>query len=172
MFLVTEKGHIRPDVRGHFIEGNIMKYVRVASSVLVLAGLAACSTPQPKAQTPEPLAASVTQFGHSELNEAASAYVSLYKQTIERSLSERKYKEDLAYKHLSAEACFDSRTSRLIDKRLTQQEKDELVMTWVSPDKLQAYQGLSKGYVTRINGLEFLTCDLAGLKVGHKDMRY
>lgn len=149
-----------------------MKYVRVASSVLVLAGLAACSTPQPKAQTPEPLVTSVTQFGHSELNEAASAYVSLYKHTIERSLSERKYKEDLAYKHLSAEACFDSRASRLIDKKLSQKEKDDLVLTWVSPDKLQAYQGLSKGYVTRINGLEYLTCDLAGLKVSHKDMRY
>jgi hypothetical protein len=149
-----------------------MKCVQFALSVLAVAGLTACSAPQPKVAAPEPFVTSITAYGHSEINEAASAYVSLYRKTIEQSLSERKYKEDLAYKHLSAEACFDSRASRLLDKKTTQEEKNALILSFVSKDKLKEYEGLSKGYYTRVNGLEILSCEMAGLKVSQKDLRY
>ena len=156
----------------HLTKGITVHLVQKALSVLALGSLVACAAPPSKPLEAPPWEAAVTHFGHSELNEAASAYVSLYKQTIERSLSERRYKEDLAYKHLSAEACFDSRASRLMDKKLSQQEKERLVLASVSSDKFLAFQDLSKGYFTRINGLEMLTCDMAGLKVSHRDARF
>lgn len=150
-----------------------MKHVQITVSVwVVVAALAGCSTSQPKSPAPEKYVASVTRYGYSEINEAASAYVALYRQTIERSLSERRYQEDMAYKHLSAEACFDSRATRLLAKKITPEEKNALMLSTVSQDKLNAYQGLSKGYFTRVNGLEFLTCELAGLKVSAKDLKY
>lgn len=152
-------------------KGNNMKHIQITLSVLV-AALAGCAAPQPKPPAPEAFAASVTQYNHSEVNEAASAYVSLYRQTIERSLSERRYQEDMAYKHLSAEACLDSRATRLLDKKITPEEKNALMLSSVSQGKLIAYQGLSKGYFTRVNGLEFLTCELAGLKVSAKDLKH
>lgn len=149
-----------------------MKHVRITVSFLGVVALAGCSTSQPKPPAPEKFVVSVTQYDHAEINEAASAYVALYRQTIERSLSERRYQEDMAYKHLSAEACFDSRATRLLAKKITPEEKNALMLPSVSQDKLNAYQGLSKGYFTRVNGLEFLTCELAGLKVSSKDLKY
>lgn len=107
----------------------------------------------------------VTQFGHSDVNDAATAYVSLYKETIEQSVSARQFQEALAYKHLSAEACLDSRANRLLAKQVSREEKDALVLSHVPRDKLNQYQQLAKGYVTRISALELLTCDLAGLKL-------
>lgn len=148
-----------------------MKHIQITLSVLV-AALAGCAAPQPTPPVPEKFVVSVTQYNHSEVNEAASAYVALYRQTIERSLSERRYQEDMAYKHLSAEACLDSRATRLLDKKITPEEKNALMLSSVSQGKLIAYQGLSKGYFTRVNGLEFLTCELAGLKVSSKDLKY
>lgn len=150
---------------------NNMKRVQITVSVLVVA-LAGCSTSQLKPPVAEAFVASVTQYDHSEINEAASAYVFLYRQTIERSLSERRYQEDMAYKHLSAEACFDSRATRLLAKKITPEEKNALMRSSVSQDKLNAYKGLSKGYFTRVNGLEFLSCEMAGLKVSSKDLKY
>lgn len=148
-----------------------MKRIQITLSVS-LAALAGCAAPQPKAPVTETFAAAVTQYNHAEVNEAASAYVALYRQTIERSLSERRYQEDMAYKHLSAEACLDSRATRLLDKKITPEEKNALMLSAVSQGKLAAYQGLSKGYFTRVNGLEFLTCELAGLKVSAKDLKH
>ncbi|MBT9554303.1 MAG: hypothetical protein IV088_25960 [Hydrogenophaga sp.] len=152
-------------------KGNNMRHIQITLSVLV-AALAGCATPQANPPAPEKFVASVTQYDHSEVNEAASAYVALYRQTIERSLSERRYQEDMAYKHLSAEACLDSRATRLLDKKITPEEKNALMLSSVSQGKLNAYRGLSKGYFTRVNGLEFLTCELAGLRVSSKDLKY
>jgi hypothetical protein len=149
-----------------------MKYLRFVLSAAAIAGLAACAAPTPPAPVANPFVTSITKYDHTEINEAASAYVSLYRKTIELSLSERRYKEDLAYKHLSAEACFDSRASRLMDKKTTQEEKNALILSVVSPDKLREYEGLSKGYFTRVNGLEILSCDTAGLKVSQRDLRH
>lgn len=149
-----------------------MKRVQFALSVLAVVGLTACSAPPQKVTASEPFVISITTYGHNEINEAASAYVSLYRKTIEQSLTERRYKEDLAYKHLSAEACFDSRAGRLLDKVTTQEEKNSLILSFVSKDKLKEYENLSKGYYTRVNGLEILSCEMAGLKVGQKDLRY
>lgn len=114
----------------------------------------------------------ITQFGHSDVNEAASAYVSLYKETIEQSVSTRQYQETLAYKHLSAEACLDSRASRLLAKSMSREEKDALVLSTVPRDKLDQYQQLAKGYVTRISALELLTCDFVGLKLAANTAKY
>jgi len=149
-----------------------MKHVQTTVTLLGMVALAGCSSSPPKPAAPDNFVVSVTQYNHAEINEAASAYVALYRQTIERSLSERRYQEDMAYKHLSAEACFDSRASRLLAKKITPEEKNALMLPSVSQDQLKAYQGLSKGYFTRVNGLEFLTCELAGLKVSSKDLKY
>ena len=149
-----------------------MNCLRLVLSAVAITGLAACAAPTPAPSAPNPFVTSITKYEHVEINEAASAYVSLYRKTIEESLSERRYKEDLAYKHLSAEACFDSRASRLMDKKTTAEEKNALILSVVSPDKLREYEGLSKGYFTRVNGLEILSCDMAGLKVSQRDLRH
>lgn len=154
-----------------------MKYITLAlslSAIVVLAGCASGPSAQPVAQVaaPTPITVSVDKYQAREVNEAASAYVSLYKLTIEQSLAENRYKEDLAYKHLSAEACFDSRANRLLAKEITKGEKDELVLSSVPLAKIQAFQKLSNGHFTRVNGLEIFACDLAGLKVSQKDLRY
>lgn len=142
-----------------------MKHAKWGLSLVALMGLAACSTPVTNPAVADGFDASITQFSHSDVNEAASAYVALYKKTIEKSVSQRKYQEDLAYKHLSAEACFDSRANRLLNKPVSHKEKEELILSYVSREELQQYKTLSKGYFNRINALELLTCDTAGLKL-------
>lgn len=114
----------------------------------------------------------VTQYAQAEVDEAASAYVSLFRETIEQSVSRRQYQETMAYKHMSAEACFESRAQRLLSKQVTAAEKEALILSQVSQDQLKAYQKLSSGYIYRINGLEMLTCDTAGLKVAYKTALY
>lgn len=151
-----------------------MKHAKLALSLVAVMGLAACSTPVPRAQvTQAPVVpvAQITQFRDSAVNEAASAYVSLYKETIEQSLAEQKYKSDLAYKHLSAEACFDSRATRLLDKRLSREEKEAMVLSYVSKQKLKDYEALSQGHFARVNGLELFSCDNAGLKVSQNTLK-
>ncbi|WP_157572028.1 hypothetical protein [Hydrogenophaga taeniospiralis] len=142
-----------------------MKYAKWVLSMAALAGLAACSTPVTNPAVAEGFDANITRFSHSDVNEAASAYVALYKHTIEKTVAQRQYQEDLAYKHLTAEACFDSRANRLLNKPVSHQEKEELILSYVSREELKQYQTLSKGYFNRINALELLTCDTAGLKV-------
>lgn len=145
-----------------------MKNIPLALSLVSIIGLVACSTPAPPPQQ-VPLsmapASQITQYQDQAVNEAASAYVSLYTNSIEQSLAEQKYKSDLAYRHLSAEACLDSRATRLLDKQLTREEKDALVLSHVSKQKLVAYKALSHGHFVRVNGLELFSCDSAGLKV-------
>lgn len=142
-----------------------MKHAKWVLSLLAVMGLAACSTPVTNPAVADGFDANITRFSHSDVNEAASAYVALYKHTIEKSVAQRQYQEDLAYKHLSAEACFDSRASRLLKKPVSLQEKEELILSYVSREELKQYQTLSKGYFNRINALELLTCDTAGLKL-------
>ena len=151
-----------------------MKYAKLALSLVTVAALGACSTtaPQPKvAQATVAPTAQITQYRDSAVNAAASAYVSLYKATIEQSLAERKYKSDLAYKHLSAEACFDSRATRLLSKQLSREEKEALVLSYVSKEKLRDYEALSRGHFARVNGLELFSCDNAGLKVTQNTLK-
>ena len=143
---------------------------------LAVAGLTACSTTVPttmstQAARPVPQA-SVTTFAHPEINEAASAYVSLFKESVEASLSQNRYNGDLAFRHLSAEACFDSRSSRLGAKELSANEKTALLLAHISADKLRAYETLARGHFTRVNGLETFSCETAGLKVDPTNVRY
>ena len=144
-----------------------MKHAHLALTVVAVLGLAACSTPMPPAPSVQATAAPVayiTQYPVAEVNEAASAYVALYKQTIEQSLAEQKYKSELAYKHLSAEACLESRATRLLARDLSREEKLTMVLSLVSKQKLAAYEALSQGHFVRVNGLERFSCDQAGLK--------
>lgn len=153
-----------------------MKLLTSSLAIAALLGLTACSTTAPVAKSksaPDAVfVAQVTQFPHPEINEAASAYVSHFKTTIESALSERKYKRDMAIRYLSAEACFDSRASRLADRKLTSDEKKALVLTQVTPAQLKAYEDLSRGYFVRVNGLETFSCEIAGLKVDTSNVRY
>ncbi|MEZ5705331.1 MAG: hypothetical protein R3E56_08485 [Burkholderiaceae bacterium] len=152
-----------------------MNNPRTTILLLSLTVLAACSTPQPapKAQALEVTPVSrVTKYADPEVNEAASAYVALYKTTIERSVQERRYMGDLAYRHLSAEACFESRANRLLDHKVSVQEREALVLTQVSAEKLKHYKELAKGYFPRINGMELFTCDRAGLRVAQNTAKY
>ena len=149
-----------------------MKHTNLFLSLVAVGALAACSTPvppQPVAQAPM---SRVTQYSQAEVDEAASAYVSLFRDTIEQSVSRRQYQETLAYKHMSAEACFESRAKRLLAKHVTAEEKESLILSQVSHEQLKTYQKLSAGYIYRINGLEMLTCDTAGLKVAYKTAMY
>lgn len=155
-----------------------MKHATLAFSLAVVVGLVGCSTPMPLPRTSKapqveaPVhAAVVTQFEDRAVNEAASAYVSLYKQTIEQSLADQAYKSELAFKHLSAEACFDSRANRLLARELTRAEKDALVLSHVSQQKLADYAMLSQGHFARVNGLELFSCDTAGLKVAQLTLK-
>lgn len=149
-----------------------MKHTNLFLSLVAVGALAACSTPVPPQPAGHTQMSRVTQYSQAEVDEAASAYVSLFKDTIEQSVSSRQYQETLAYKHMSAEACFESRAKRLLAKQVTQEEKESLILSQVSQDQLNTYQKLSKGYVYRINGLEMLTCDTAGLKVAYKTAMY
>ena len=149
-----------------------MKHTNLFLSLVAVGALAACSTPLPPQPAQHVQAPRVTQYAQAEVDEAASAYVALFKDTIEQSISSRQYQETLAYKHMSAEACFESRAKRLLAKEVSQVEKESLILSQVSLDQLNTYQKLSKGYIYRINGLEMLTCDTAGLKVAYKTAMY
>ncbi len=152
-----------------------MKNPRTTVLLLSLTALAACSTPQPAPKAPAldmaPVA-SVTWYADPQVNEAASAYVALYKTTIEKSVQESRYLGDLAYRHLSAQACFESRANRLLDHKVSAQEREALVLSHVSVDKLKRYKELAKGYFPRINGMELFTCDRAGLRVAQNTAKY
>lgn len=156
-----------------------MKLFTAVLSACAALALSACSTAPvsaPVASVAEPTAQTfqtqITQFQHPKVNEAASAYVSHYKQTVEKSLQSGKYQRELAAKYLNAESCFDSRANRLLDKSLTQEEKAGLVKAYVSAEKLQAYKTLTRGYFMRPNGLETFSCEIAGLTVDPKDVKY
>lgn len=143
--------------------------------LLAVASLAACSTTVPTPQVKAPVAkpvVSITHYADTAVNEAAGAYVSLYKETIEKSVQEHRYIGELAYRHLSAEACFESRANRLLDRVLSTQEKEELVLSQVSAEKLKTYEALATGYFPRINGLELFTCDHAGLRIAQNTAKY
>lgn len=148
-----------------------MTHVRFHASVciaLALSGLAACSTPAPQPVQAPVLAAKtlhITAFGQTEVDEAASAYVAAYERSVTSSLKAGRYIESLAFLHLNAESCLDSRASRLLDRELQPKEKTELLLRAVSAEQMRAYEGLSTGFNTRVNGLEMLACDQAGLKV-------
>lgn len=152
-----------------------MKNAKNAFLLLSVMALAACSTPMPVAQSTTMVAApvaSVTQYADPAVNEAAGAYVTLYIETIEKSVRERRYQGELAYRHLSAEACFDSRANRLLAREVTSQEKEALVLSHMSIEKFKTYQELAKGYFPRINGMELFTCDRAGLRVAQNTAKY
>lgn len=152
-----------------------MKFVTTLMSVCAALALTACATatpPAPVASAPAVFQTKVTQFPNPQVNEAASAYVSHYKQTVEQSLQSGKYERELAFKYLSAESCFDSRAVRLLDRELTAEEKTGLVKAYVSPEKLKAYEKLASGHFMRVNGLETFSCEIAGLSVDRRNVRY
>ncbi len=156
-------------------KGIDMKFYSAALSAGTLLVLTACaSAPVPApAQAPAPaFLTRITQFPHPQVNEAASAYVSHYKQTVEQSLQTGRYQHDLATKYLNAESCFDSRASRLLDKSLTPEEKAGLVQAHVEPEKLRAYEALARGQLMRPNGLETFSCEIAGLPVDRSNVKY
>jgi hypothetical protein len=152
-----------------------MKNAKHLLALLAVSGLAACSTPMPVERSQSVAmapVASVTQYADPAVNEAAGAYVSLYRETIEKSVQEQRYMGELAYRHLSAEACFVSRANRLLHQEVSAREKEALVLAHVSAEKLQNYQALAKGHFPRINGLELFTCDRAGLRVAQITAKY
>jgi hypothetical protein len=143
-----------------------------ACSLLVLTACASAPVAAPAEATPPTFSARITQFPHPQVNEAASAYVSHFKQTVEQSLQTGRYQRDLAAKYLNAESCFDSRASRLLDKSLTPEEKAGLVQAHVAPEKLRAYQALAHGQFMRPHGLETFSCEIAGLPVDRSNVKY
>ena len=152
-----------------------MKNLSNAFLLLAVASLAACSTTAPAPQAlaqPAVPAVSITQYADPSVNEAAGAFVALYKETIEKSVQEQRYIGELAYRHLSAEACFESRATRLLDRVVSSQEKEELVLSQVSAEKLKTYKALALGYFPRINGMELFTCDRAGLRVAQNMVKF
>jgi len=142
-----------------------MKIAKFAFVAFALMGLAACSTVAPTLAVPAAPAVSIAPYQQPEVDEAASAYVSTYAETVKQSLAEGRYLEPLAWRHLNAESCLDSRAARLLSKDLSRDDKDSLVLSVVSKEQLQAYLTLSKGYMVRPNGLEIFSCDHAGLQV-------
>jgi hypothetical protein len=161
------------------MKGKTMKLFAPLLSAASLMALAACSS----APMSKPVAESapfaqpvfqtkITQFHDPKVNEAASAFVTHFKQTIEQSLKTGKYQRELAVKHLNAESCFDSRASRLLAKSLSPEEKTGLVKAFVSPDKLMAYETLARGHFLRPNGLETFSCEIAGLSVERGNVKY
>jgi hypothetical protein len=154
----------------------MLNRTRKVCLLLSVAGLAACSAPMPAPQLHQAMVAkpapAVTQYAASEVNEAAAAYVALYRETIEKSVEERRYLGELAYRYLSAEACFESRANRLLDRAVSKQEKEALVLAHVSPEKLRNYKELARGHFPRINGMELFTCDHAGLRVAQNTVKY
>ncbi|MGM9427699.1 hypothetical protein [Hydrogenophaga sp. MI9] len=152
-----------------------MKLIATVLSAGAILALTACSTAPvsvPTAAAKPVFQAQITQFGDPKVNEAASAYVSPYKQAIEASLQSGKYQRELAFKHLNAESCFDSRVSRLLDKSLTPEQKVSLVQPYVAPEKLKAYETLARGHLLRPNGLETFSCEIAGLSVDRANVKY
>lgn len=156
-----------------------MKLSTAILSAAALLALTACSTapvsaPAATAEAPaQPVfQAKVTQFPHPQVNEAASAYVSHYKQTVEQSLQAGKYQRELAARYLNAESCFESRASRLLDKSLTPEEKASLLKAHVPAEKRKAYETLARGHFVRANGLETFSCEIAGLAVDRHNVRY
>lgn len=152
-----------------------MKLSTAILSAGALVALTACSTaPVATVASPAPplFRAQVTQFQDPQVNEAASAYVSHYKQTVEQSLQAGKYQRELAAKYLNAESCFESRASRLLDKSLTEEEKTLLLKAHVSAEKRKAYEALARGHYVRPNGLESFSCEIAGLAVDRSNVRY
>jgi hypothetical protein len=156
-----------------------MKLSIAMLSAGALLALTACSTapvsaPAASATAPAQPAfqAEVTQFLHPQVNEAASAYVSHYKQTVEESLQAGKYQSELASRYLNAESCFESRASRLLDKSLTAEEKAGLLKAHVPAEKRKAYETLARGHVVRANGLETFSCEIAGLAIDRNNVRY
>ena len=152
-----------------------MKLSTAMMSAGALLALTACSTaPVTTTATPaQPVfQAKVTEFQHPEVNEAASAFVSHYKQTVEQSLQTGKYQSELAARYLNAESCFESRASRLLDKPLTAEAKTGLLKAHVSAEKRKAYETLARGHVVRANGLETFSCEIAGLAIDRSNVRY
>lgn len=143
-----------------------------ACAVVVLTACSSAPVSTPAAAAKPGFQAQITQFGDPKVNEAASAYVSSYKQAIEESLQSGKYQRELAFKHLNAESCFDSRVSRLLDKSLTPEQKVSLVRPYVASEKLQAYETLARGHLLRPNGLETFSCEIAGLSVDRANVKY
>lgn len=152
-----------------------MKRTATLLSACAVLALTACSTPPVSTATTEArpdFTAKITQFQDAKVNEAASAYVSHYKLTVEKSLQSGQYQRELAFKYLNAESCFDSRASRLLAKSLTSEEKTGLLKAYVSPEKLKAYETLARGHVVRANGLETFSCEIAGLSVDRSNVKY
>lgn len=156
-----------------------MKFSATLLTAGALLALTACSTAPVSAPASAPAAsaqptflARITQYQDPKVNEAASAFVSHFKQTVDESLQAGKYQRELALKHLNAESCFDSRASRLLAKSLTAEEKTGLVKAYVSPEKLKAYESLARGHFVRANGLETFSCEIAGLVVDRSNVKY
>lgn len=153
-----------------------MKLSTALLSASALLALTACSTAPVATTSAAPaqpvFQAQITQFQHPEVNEAASAYVSHYKQTVEQSLRAGKYQSELAARYLNAESCFESRASRLLDKSLTAEEKAGLLKAHVPAEKRKAYETLARGHVVRANGLETFSCEIAGLAIDRSNVRY
>lgn len=152
-----------------------MKFAHTLMTVCAAIALTACATSTPTAPvaSAQPVfQARVTQFPNAQVNEAASAYVSHYKQTIEQSLQSGKYQHELAFKYLSAESCFNSRAYRLLDRELSASDKAGLLKAYVSQEQLQAYEKLARGHFVRVNGLETFSCEVAGLAVDRTNVRY
>lgn len=152
-----------------------MKRTATLLSACAVLALTACSTPPVSTATTEArpdFTAKITQFQDAKVNEAASAYVSHYQLTVEKSLQSGQYQRELAFKYLNAESCFDSRASRLLAKSLTSEEKTGLLKAYVSPEKLKAYETLARGHVVRANGLETFSCEIAGLSVDRSNVKY
>lgn len=152
-----------------------MKLSAAALSACTVLAISACTSvpvAAPAASTQQMFQTQITQFGDPKVNEAASAYVSHYRQAIEGSLQSGKYQRDLAFKHLNAESCFDSRVSRLLDKSLTPEQKVTLVQPYVAPEKVRAYENLARGHFVRPNGLETFSCEIAGLSVDRTNVKY
>ena len=152
-----------------------MKFSATLMSACAALALTACSTTPvnaPVASAKPDFPAQITQFRDPKVNEAASAYVPHFKQTVEASLRSGSYQRELAVKYLNAESCFDSRASRLLAKSLTPEEKTGLVKAHVSPEKLKAYETLARGHFLRPNGLETFSCEIAGLSVDRTNVKY
>ncbi len=152
-----------------------MKFCSSLLCAAALLALSACSSNPvlaPTVSAAPNFEAKITQFKDPMVNEAASAYVSHLKQTVEQSLQTGRYQRDLAVKYLNAESCLDSRAIRLLDKELSPQDKTGLVAAYVATEKLQAYQAIAKGHFLRPNGLEAFSCEIAGLQVDRKNLRY
>ena len=55
---------------------------------------------------------------------------------------------------------------------MSAEEKKALLLSHIAPEKLKAYEDLSRGYFVRVNGLETFSCEIAGLKVDPTNVRY